>query len=128
MAYEKKMRDSLDYIEKNLQSSIQLEDLSRIVYLSKFHYHRLFHGLTGETVKRYISKRRMAAAAQELVLTTNRILDIALDYQFGSQEAFTRAFKRIYGLTPGEYRRQYTISSPRDIGPSGGSRTTCMAA
>lgn len=132
MEYEQKMRESLDYIEKNLSNKIQLEDLSRIAYLSKYHYHRLFHKAVGESVKKYITKRRMACAASELVRTEARILDIAVKYQFGSQEAFTRAFKSIYGISPGEYRKQL-MNAPQviqsiHINHGSGSRMRCRAA
>jgi AraC-like DNA-binding protein len=135
MAYDDKIHESLDFIEKNLTNTIRLEELSNIVYLSKYHYHRLFHALTGDSVKRYISKRRMAEAARELATTPSRILDIALKYQFGSQEAFTRAFKRLYGMAPGEYRRLYAVGScdhgaPRRMGRGGsnGGGPVSMAA
>jgi AraC-like DNA-binding protein len=127
MADEAKISDSLDYIEMNLSSKLRLEDLSGRVFLSKYHYHRLFHRLTGEPVKRYINKRRMAAAAQELICSDARILDIAIKYQFSSQEAFTRAFKRVYDTTPAEYRRLYAIGTTRLIG-RGGHQITGMAA
>jgi AraC-like DNA-binding protein len=127
MAYEKKISESLDYIEKNLDRDIRLEELSNTVYLSKYHYHRLFRRQTGESVQRYISKRRMAVAASELVRSDERILDIALRYRFGSQEAFTRAFKRVYGVAPGEYRRLYS-AAPKRIGRGGRGQITCLAA
>ncbi len=54
----------------------------------------------------YVRKRRLTEAARALVHTNRRILDIALDWQYDSHEAFTRAFKRAYSLTPFEYRRR----------------------
>lgn len=115
MEYDQKMRESLDYIENNLSNNIQLETLSRIAFLSKYHYHRLFHKIIGESVKKYINKRKMACAALELIQSDERIIDIALKYQFGSQEAFSRAFKRIYNITPGEYRKKFTITTSQCI-------------
>jgi AraC-like DNA-binding protein len=124
MENEQKIRESLDYIEQNLAGELKLEDLAGTVYLSKYHYHRLFHRLTGESVKQYINKRRMAEAASDLMQTDIRILDIAIKYQYGSQEAFTRAFKRLYGMPPAEYRRLYQ----RSTGRPGGSQISCRAA
>lgn len=133
MNYEQKMRESLDYIENNLSNKIRLEDLSRIAFLSKYHYHRLFHKTVGEPVSKFITKRRMASAATELVRTEARILDIALKYQFSSQEAFTRAFKGVYGISPGEYRKQVTTNAAQiiqavHIRHEGGCRMTGRAA
>ncbi|SHN51929.1 helix-turn-helix transcriptional regulator [Desulfitobacterium chlororespirans] len=107
MDYRSKVYDSLDYIEENLDDRIDLEDLARKAYLSKYYYHRLFHKVTGESVTRYITRRRMEKAAEELVGTEQPIIDIALKYQYASQESFTRAFMRIYGLAPGKYRKMY---------------------
>ena len=70
----------------------------------------------------------MADAASALVRTDARILDIALDCQFSSQEAFTRAFRRYYGMTPGEYRRQNTIGTSSNGCGRGGSGCVRMAA
>jgi AraC-like DNA-binding protein len=133
MEYEQKIRDSLDYIENNLNQKIQLEDLSKIAFLSKYHYHRLFHKAVGEPVKKYIRKRRMARAAAELIQTDARILDIAIKFQFGSQEAFTRAFKGIYRISPGAYRKQLNIRQPQDMhqadhNKSGRTNMRCEAA
>ncbi len=54
----------------------------------------------------YVRKRRLAEAADELLDGSRRIIDIALDYHFQSQEAFTRAFKRSFSLTPHAYRKK----------------------
>lgn len=53
-----KVRASLEYIEKNLNDKINLDKLAQKSYLSKYHYHRLFHKMTGESVARYITRRR----------------------------------------------------------------------
>ncbi|TLN00712.1 helix-turn-helix domain-containing protein, partial [bacterium] len=70
------------------------------------HFYTLFQASTGFTVRDYIRKRRLALAARELVTTRRRVLDIAMDAGFESHEAFTRAFRALYDLAPGAYRRQ----------------------
>ncbi len=107
MEYHRKVSDSLEYIEKNLDAVIRLEDLARNAHLSKYHYHRLFHKMTGESVTKYITRLRMKNAGEDLIRTDQSIIDIALKYQYSSQEAFSRAFARIYGVTPGKYRKVY---------------------
>lgn len=105
MDHSLNVRNSLQYIENNLSEKISLDDLAKRACLSKYHYHRLFHKAIGESVNKYISKKRMQNAAKELIETDQPIIEIALKYQYGSQEAFSRAFKRIYDLTPGKYRK-----------------------
>jgi AraC-like DNA-binding protein len=105
MDYQTEMKDSLEYIEKNLEDVISLEQLAEKANLSKYYYHRIFHKTIGESVTKYISRRRMQEASKELIKTNRSIIDIALKYQYGSQEAFSRAFQRMYGMTPGRYRK-----------------------
>src|SRR5690625_2931570 len=93
------------YVEENLHEPLKLEDIAKQVGFSKFHFHRIFQSLIGMTVIEYIRMRRLANASAALLYTSERILDIALYYQFESQESFTRAFKVIYKLPPGQYRR-----------------------
>lgn len=115
MDHYSKVRDTLEFIEKNLDHKINLDDLSQKTYLSKYHYHRVFHKITGESVARYITKRRMAKAGEELSETDEPIIDIALKYQYSSQESFSRAFMRIYGVAPGKYRKIYGNSKSNNV-------------
>ena len=105
MDYKEKIQTSIEYIEKNLNEKIALQNLAKQTYFSKYHYHRMFHELVGETVMAYIRKRRLTEAAKELLESNTKIVDIALKYQFGSQETFSRAFKRMFKASPGEFRR-----------------------
>lgn len=73
---------------------------------SLFHFHRIFRGMVGQSLGNYLRRRRLTDAGEQLLTTDRRVLDIALDYQFGSQAAFTRAFRTVYEMTPGEYRRR----------------------
>ena len=105
----------LDYIEDNLTQAITPDRIATVAGYSRYHFGRLFRTMTGERLAKYVRRRRLCEAARELLLSRRRILDIALDYQFGSQEAFTRAFKKEFGTSPGLYRRQgrFTKLFPR---------------
>jgi AraC-like DNA-binding protein len=105
MDYKEKIQTSIEYIEKNLSEKILLENLAKQTFFSKYHYHRVFHELVGETVMAYIRKRRLTEAAKELVESNIKIVDVALKYQFGSQEAFSRAFRRMFKASPREFRQ-----------------------
>lgn len=115
MDYCSKVNESLKYIEENLDDKISLDQLAQKAYLSKYHYHRIFRKITGESVTKYINRRRMERASEELARTDLPIIDIALKYQYGSQESFSRAFKRAYSLTPGGYRKLYANSKFSNI-------------
>lgn len=94
----------LQFIEQHLTSELSLDGVAEHMAISKYHFHRLFHSFVGSPFASYVRKRRLSNAASELLTTKRRILDIALDYQFESQEAFTRAFKKMFQMTPGQYR------------------------
>jgi len=102
-----RVRQSLEYIENHLNEEISLDSLARQACLSKYHYHRLFRQAAGEPVSQYIRKKRLEHAAEELAQTNRPILEIALNCQYASQEAFSRAFQRTYTLTPGKYRQLF---------------------
>ncbi|WP_270567227.1 helix-turn-helix transcriptional regulator [Clostridium beijerinckii] len=105
MNYDACIKKSIEYIENNLNKKIQLKELADKAFLSKYHFHRVFHSVVGEPVAEYIRKKRLEEAANELLTTENKIIDIALKYQFSNQESFTRAFKKLYGIPPKEFRK-----------------------
>jgi AraC-like DNA-binding protein len=117
MNYDACIKKSIEYIEHNLNKKIELKELADKVFLSKYHFHRVFHASVGEPVAEYIRRRRLMEAANELQGTDDKIVDIALKYQFSSQEAFTKAFKKLYGMPPREFRRNrsnITLMSSRN--------------
>jgi AraC family transcriptional regulator len=93
------------HIEANLDAPLSLNDLADAVSLSPYHFTRLFTGRYGFSPMAYVRHRRLEGAAERLrhgPATT--IIDLALDCGFDSQEGFTRAFTRIFGVSPGRYR------------------------
>ncbi len=101
-----KIEKAVDFIEENLKEDIHLEHISSEAFSSKYHFHRLFQHLTGETLFNYIRKRRLTEAASDILKTKQKIWLIAADYQFSSPEAFSRSFKKAFGVTPVEYRKK----------------------
>ena len=115
--------------------ALTLKELSRRMGYSESHFSRKFREISGMQLRDYLRWRRLAFALKALRDTERGILDIALDYGFSSHEAFTRAFREAYGLTPSAYRKNpvpvvlRTILRPFDcylfgIGESGMAKTT----
>lgn len=98
------VQKTLDHIEEHIGTEVSIEELAQIASLSPFYYQRLFTRLVKKPVREYIKMRQLARACNRLRDKENRILDVALQYGFGSHEAFTRAFKDTYGITPAQYR------------------------
>ncbi|MDT8717528.1 AraC family transcriptional regulator [Clostridium sp. 19966] len=96
---------AVNYIEGNLtKERLPLSEIINCTGFSKFHFLRIFKAVSGYTINDYIRRRRMTEAAKLLTDTTMRIMDIAVLYGYNSQEAFTRAFKETFGVTPNYYR------------------------
>ncbi|CAM3057537.1 AraC family transcriptional regulator [Paenibacillus sediminis] len=97
---------TLDYIEDHLSESISLTDLAKIASYSEYHYHRMFQQFVGEPVMSYMRKRRLSRAAEDLISSYKRVIDIAFDYGYQSHETFTRAFRKTFGMMPTECRKR----------------------
>jgi AraC family transcriptional regulator len=113
MKYDDRIQRSVDYIDQHLTEELDLEEIAGQSGYALSSFYRFFQVLTGFTLKEFVRNKRLAHAARELVYTRRRILDIALDCGFGSQEVFTRAFVSLYDLTPGQYRSTRKISLER---------------
>ncbi len=96
---------SIEFVEESLFDQLSVDSIARSAYFSTYHYSRLFKAIVGESVMSYVRKRRLTEAADLLAKSDLSILNIAMDCQFESQEAFTRAFKNQFKLTPGKYRK-----------------------
>lgn len=95
---------TVSWLETKIEDSIKNEEIVQFTGYSFYHFHRLFQEHVGISLHEYVRQRRITSAANKLVYTDTRILDIAFSYQFESQESFTRAFRKVYGLPPGKYR------------------------
>lgn len=95
----------IDFIELHLREPLTLAHLAKRLGYSPFTCTRQFQRVTGLSFRRYLAARRLSAAAVALRDTDTGILELALTWGFSSHEAFSRAFKRAFGLSPGAYRR-----------------------
>ncbi len=105
------LASSLEYMENNLCSDLRTEDVARACYCSKSTLEKLFRCVNNISVREYLIRRRMTKAARAMIeQKERRILDIALDYGYSSNESFTRAFKQIWNCKPSDFRRDIRCS------------------
>jgi AraC family transcriptional regulator len=91
---------ALWYIESHLARPLTLDEIAAIGGVSRFHMVRAFAAATGFSVMRYVRARRLSNAARALAAGAPDILTLALDADYNSHEAFTRAFRDHFGVTP----------------------------
>lgn len=100
------LTEALEFIEENLTENIKTEDIAANLYCSKSKIEKLFKYVTRISIRNYIIRRRMSLAAKEISSCKGDIsfLDLALKYGYGSNEAFSRAFRMVWKVTPSEYK------------------------
>jgi AraC family transcriptional regulator len=94
---------AMDHIEAHLRENITGEELARIALTSEYHFRRMFATLAGMPLSVYIRRRRLTAAAADLI-SGRSVLDTAIAYGYGSADAFARAFKAMHGINPTQAR------------------------
>lgn len=105
--YEERVNRVLDYIAQHLDGDLSLNTLASVSHFSPFHFHRIFQGITGETLNSYVRRARLERAAQLMkAAPARRITDIALDVGFAGLAEFSRAFKAQFGITASSWDRQ----------------------
>src|SRR5262249_9179017 len=97
---------ALWFIESHYADDISLESIAAISGVTRYHLSPAFGYATGHSIMRYVRARRLSEAARTLVDGAPDILTVALDAGYGSHEAFTRAFRDQFGLTPETIRSQ----------------------
>ena len=102
--YKQRILNVQMYIQQNLDRDLSLKELARKSYFSEYHFHRIFHAVVGEPLKEHIRRLRLERAASNLKHTNNSIINIALDAGYQTHEAFTRAFKAVFGCSPSGFR------------------------
>jgi AraC family transcriptional regulator len=104
---------ALWYIESHLGDALTLDEIAAIGGVSRFHMVRAFAAATGLSVMRYVRARRLSEAARALAGGAPDILNLALEADYGSHEAFTRAFRDHFGVTPEAVRAASCVDKLR---------------
>jgi len=107
----KKLQRALKYARRNPGKNVLLSNLAAETGQSLFHAHRTLRAVLGETPKQFTLRLRVDRAAAALISSQALILDIALDCGFESHEAFCRAFRRRFRMSPSDYRKRGLIGS-----------------
>ncbi|HKM35666.1 MAG TPA: AraC family transcriptional regulator, partial [Lachnospiraceae bacterium] len=104
MVWMSNVNQSLHYMEENLTNKIGVEDVTNHVFASSSHFQRIFNLVTGFTIGEYIRNRRLSLAGRELLDANNKVIDIAMKYQYDTPESFSKAFSRFHGINPSDVK------------------------
>jgi AraC family transcriptional regulator len=108
---------ALWFIESHLADALTLDEIAGVAGISRFHLVRAFAVATGFSVMRYVRARRLSEAARALAGGAPDILNLALDADYGSHEAFTRAFRDHFGVTPEAVRSSACLDHLKLVEP-----------
>ncbi|WP_155987807.1 AraC family transcriptional regulator [Gorillibacterium massiliense] len=104
-SYQKQIEQALEYAEHHMDSDLSLQTLSKIAGFSPYHFHRIFHAVTGKNLHPYIQERRLNNCASRLLYEDCEITEMTLDYGFATPSSFARSFKKQFGCTPTQYKK-----------------------
>jgi DNA gyrase inhibitor len=106
--YRSRLNRTIDYIHNHYDEDLNLTKLAEVACFSKFHFHRIFRAMVGETLNDFVQRIRLEKSVQKLTTDLNKsITEIALDCGFSSSQNFAKIFKSHYGMTPSTRRREY---------------------
>ena len=94
----------VEYVDAHLDEEIDIAGVATRLGTTEYHLRRMFSSLAGMPLSEYIRRRRMSVAAAD-VLGGGDLLTVAVRYGYGSGEAFSRAFRSVHGVSPGDVRR-----------------------
>ena len=101
------LRRAIEFINDHLEEGVSVEGLAGFVGLSPFHFARLFKHSAGIPPHQYLVQRRVERARELLLTSVKSTAQIALDVGFCEQSHLATHFKRIYGIAPNAFRRQF---------------------
>ncbi|MCD0465420.1 GyrI-like domain-containing protein [Flavobacterium sp. ENC] len=129
--YIKRINNIFLFIDEHLDQELNLETLAAIGFYSPFHLHRIFKAITSETLNEYITRKRIEKTAAVLLHQREvSISELSLQHGFNSNSSFTRTFKKFYGLSPTEFRKNnpYKFSKIGKTESKNGQETGLLAA
>jgi AraC family transcriptional regulator len=103
-SYRERVLRAQMYLQDHLSEAIDLDQLASVACFSPYHFHRIFRGMTGESVMEHVRRLRLERAAQRLKSSDRAVTELAFEAGYESLEAFTRAFRARFGEPPSSFR------------------------
>jgi AraC family transcriptional regulator len=114
-----RLRSFIDLIASSLDEPATGTEIAQRAFLTRFHFDRLFTAAVNESPGAFRRRLLLERAAYRLVRGAASVTEIGLDAGYGSNQAFTRAFDRVFGMAPSEYRKQgvpsFRLEAPNGV-------------
>ena len=124
--YERRVLRAQEYISTHLDEEVRPLEIAKITGFSVHHFHRIFRGLTEESVMGFTRRLRLERGARYLRSGNRPVIDIALEAGYKSHEAFTRAFSERFLLNPTQFRASKKAQDASPISPPSGPKVSVI--
>lgn len=115
-AYALRVNAVMDYVRRNLDHDLSLAELARVAHFSPYHFHRIFKGVTGETVAQFTRRARLERAVELMRGAPDRDLgSIGVEVGFATPSEFSRIFRTAYGRPPSVWDRRSRLDGAADL-------------
>jgi AraC family transcriptional regulator len=106
MEYKRRVCKAMNFVSHHLDRDLTLGEIAEVACFSKFHFHRIFKAVVGETIAGFTRRLRLECAANCLLANSHEdITTIAINNGFSSSQNFATAFRQHFGMTPSEFRK-----------------------
>lgn len=95
----------IEYIEDHLEEKIEYKELAKKIGVNEYTFQRIFSLISNISVSEYIRNRRLSNAGQDIYLNNEKVVDIAIKYQYNNATAFSRAFEKFHGIKPSKVKK-----------------------
>lgn len=114
--YKKRINYVIDFIDENINKKLTLNELAETASFSKYHFHRIFKIIIGETLNDYIKRVKMEKIYRQMLIEKNRSLtEIAFAFGYNSSANFSRDFNNYFKVSPSEIRKLKKLPAARKI-------------
>ena len=104
----------IDYLDHNLTEEITIDSIAGKFHFNRFYLMKMFKKVTGITILEYVNHKKIIGSLSDVVNTDDKILKIALNHGFNSQEYYSEMFTKVLGISPSEFRKQAPID-PKNL-------------
>lgn len=101
----KELNKIIEYIENHLEEKIDYKEISKMIGVNEYTFQKIFSVMCNVSISEYIRNRRLSNAGQELYINDEKVIDIAIRYQYDNPTSFSRAFEKFHGIKPSQVRK-----------------------